>query len=156
MWTLRCRGKWAFVLEWLNFPFLLTIFRWCSLIATIGSIPPYTSWLQAFILLVSHFMGLEETCLRSCFRTTLDRILRSEVTTAAQVSSAEDSRASTLKCRWVYLCRFKLVKASFWVLCRASNIEILTFLSPSMEKERSTRRSLLFLGDGFLSCSFPP
>ena len=31
--------------------------------------------------------------------TTLDRIWRSEVTTAAQVSSAEDSRARTVKLR---------------------------------------------------------
>ena len=31
--------------------------------------------------------------------TTFERILRDEVTTAAQVSSAEDSRARTVKCR---------------------------------------------------------
>jgi len=34
-----------------------------------------------------------------CLRTTFERILRDEVTTAAQVSSAEDSRARTVKCR---------------------------------------------------------
>ena len=33
-----------------------------------------------------------------CLRTTFERILRDEVTTAAQVSSAEDSRARTVKC----------------------------------------------------------
>ena len=34
-----------------------------------------------------------------CLRTTFERILRDEVTTAAQVSSAEDSRARTVICR---------------------------------------------------------
>ncbi len=34
-----------------------------------------------------------------CLMTTFERILRDEVTIAAQVSSAEDSRARTVKCR---------------------------------------------------------
>lgn len=36
-----------------------------------------------------------------CLRTTFERILRDEVTTAAQVSSAEDSKARTVKWRRV-------------------------------------------------------
>lgn len=40
--------------------------------------------------------GTDEDC---WLTTTLDRTLRSEVTTAAQVSSAEDSRARTVNLR---------------------------------------------------------
>lgn len=57
------------------------MFRWCASMATVGWIPPRGSWR------------------RSCFTTTLERMRRDEVTTAAQVSSAELSRARTVNGR---------------------------------------------------------
>ena len=51
------------------------------------------------VTLPFHVKKEQWTHLSSCLSTTFDRILRSEVTTAAHVSSAEDSSASTVNRR---------------------------------------------------------
>ena len=70
--------------------------RWCASIATVGCIPPNTSCLRDHQTTVAVY-SLENTHRWSCLTTMFESICREDVTTAAQVSSAELSRASTVK-----------------------------------------------------------
>lgn len=72
-----------------------TRFRWCAWMAVIGSMPLNCSCLGNS----SGGARTKEFATHSfnCLTTTLERIRLSEVTTAAHVSSADDSMARTVK-----------------------------------------------------------
>jgi len=62
-----------------------------------GWIPPYSSCLEQSDGRAAREAKGHLAHRWFCFTTTLERILREEVTTAAQVSSADDSKARTVK-----------------------------------------------------------
>jgi hypothetical protein len=64
-----------------------------------GCIPPYPSCLDIVICYMRNKAPGEGTHRWCCLITTFERIRREESTTAAQVSSAEDSRARTVNLR---------------------------------------------------------